>query len=38
MSATDHIFAITALLFLVGAAAIWLAPKPRPVAAGGGGH
>ncbi|MEO7026199.1 MAG: MFS transporter, partial [Caulobacteraceae bacterium] len=38
MAATDHIFAITALLFLVGSAAIWLAPKPRPMAAGAGGH
>ncbi len=38
MAATDHIFAITALLFLVGSAAIWLAPKARPVGPGAGGH
>jgi DHA2 family multidrug resistance protein len=39
MVATDHIFLISALLFLFGAAIVWLAPKPKgPVDAGAGGH
>jgi DHA2 family multidrug resistance protein len=39
MVATDHIFLISALMFLFGACVVWLAPKPKggPVA-GGGGH
>jgi DHA2 family multidrug resistance protein len=39
MLATDHIFLISALMFVFGAAIVWLAPKPAaPVAAGAGGH
>ncbi len=39
MVSTDHIFLISALMFLFGAAVVWLAPKPKaPVAAGAGGH
>jgi DHA2 family multidrug resistance protein len=39
MVSTDHIFLITALFFLAGAAAVWLAPKPKAmVAPGAGGH
>jgi DHA2 family multidrug resistance protein len=39
MVATDHIFLLSGLMFLVGAAAVWLAPKPKAmVAAGAGGH
>jgi len=39
MVATDHIFLISAIMFVVGASAVWLAPKPKaPPAGGGGGH
>jgi DHA2 family multidrug resistance protein len=39
MVSTDHIFLLSALMFLFGAAVVWLAPKPQtPVAAGAGGH
>jgi hypothetical protein len=39
MVATDHIFLISALMFLFGAAVVWLAPRPKTqVAAGAGGH
>jgi DHA2 family multidrug resistance protein len=39
MLATDHIFLISAVLFLAGAALVWLAPKPTAQAApGAGGH
>lgn len=39
MVSTDHIFLISALMFLLGAAVVWLAPKPKtPVEAGAGGH
>jgi len=39
MVATDHIFLINALLFLVGAGVVWFAPRPKAqVAAGVGGH
>ncbi len=39
MLATDHIFLISAIMFVVGAAAVWLAPKPKSLAApGAGGH
>ncbi len=39
MVSTDHIFLISALMFVFGACVVWLAPKPTtPVAAGAGGH
>ncbi|HEY1416159.1 MAG TPA: hypothetical protein VGF42_09785, partial [Caulobacteraceae bacterium] len=39
MVSTDHIFLISAVLFLVGAIVVWLAPKPTTqMAAGAGGH
>jgi MFS transporter, DHA2 family, multidrug resistance protein len=39
MVATDHIFLISALMFVVGAAVVWIAPKPKAAApAGAGGH
>jgi DHA2 family multidrug resistance protein len=39
MVSTDHVFLISAVLFLVGALVVWLAPKPTTqVAAGAGGH
>lgn len=38
MLATNHIFLISALMFLFGAAVVWLAPKPGRVVAGGAGH
>jgi DHA2 family multidrug resistance protein len=39
MMSTDHIFVISAILFLVGAVVVWLAPKPSTqVAPGAGGH
>jgi len=39
MLATNHIFLISALMFLFGACVVWLAPKPTgQVAPGAGGH
>ncbi|MGH7024092.1 MAG: DHA2 family efflux MFS transporter permease subunit [Caulobacteraceae bacterium] len=39
MVSTDHIFLISALMFVFGACVVWLAPRPSaPVAAGAGGH
>jgi DHA2 family multidrug resistance protein len=39
MASTDHIFLISALMFLFGACVVWLSPRPKaPVAAGAGGH
>ncbi len=38
MLATNHIFLISALMFVVGAAAVWLAPKPKALPARGAGH
>jgi DHA2 family multidrug resistance protein len=39
MLATDHIFLISAMMFVFGAGIVWLAPKPKgPMAAGAGGH
>ena len=39
MSATDQMFLITSVVFVVAAAVVWLAPKPTaPVPMGGGGH
>jgi DHA2 family multidrug resistance protein len=38
MLATDHVFLITSLVFLAGASAVWIAPKPKVMAAPGGGH
>jgi MFS transporter, DHA2 family, multidrug resistance protein len=32
MLATDHVFMATALVFLAGAAAVWIAPKPKAMA------
>jgi DHA2 family multidrug resistance protein len=31
MLATDHVFLLTTLVFAVGATAVWIAPKPKPV-------
>jgi DHA2 family multidrug resistance protein len=39
MVSTDHIFLISALMFLLGAAIVWLAPRPQgAVSVAGGGH
>ena len=39
MVATNHIFLLCALMFVAGAAIVWLAPKPKAaVPAGAGGH
>jgi DHA2 family multidrug resistance protein len=34
MAATDHIFLVIVMVFVVGAVAVWLAPKPAPMAGG----
>jgi DHA2 family multidrug resistance protein len=36
MLATDHVFLITTFVFIAGASAVWLAPKPKAVTVGGG--
>ncbi|MDR3511169.1 MAG: DHA2 family efflux MFS transporter permease subunit [Caulobacteraceae bacterium] len=40
MAATDHIFLVIAMVFVAGATAVWIAPKPAPMAGGPpmGGH
>jgi MFS transporter, DHA2 family, multidrug resistance protein len=38
MVSTDHIFLISAILFVFGACVVWLAPKPKGAVSGGGGH
>lgn len=39
MLATDHMLMITAVVFVIAASVVWLAPKPKPGAMmGGGGH
>jgi MFS transporter, DHA2 family, multidrug resistance protein len=38
MLATDHVFLITSLVFLAGATVVWIAPKPKAMALGAGGH
>ncbi len=38
MLATDRVFFITAFIFLVTACFVWLAPRPRPVAAAAAAH
>jgi DHA2 family multidrug resistance protein len=38
MLATDHIFLISAMMFVFGAAVVWLAPKPKGPVAVSGGH
>lgn len=38
MLATNHLFLISAVLFLFAASIVWLAPKPRGPVALGGGH
>jgi MFS transporter, DHA2 family, multidrug resistance protein len=38
MLATDKVFLVTACLFVVAALAVWIAPKPKVFARGGGGH
>ncbi|HET6969890.1 MAG TPA: DHA2 family efflux MFS transporter permease subunit [Phenylobacterium sp.] len=38
MISTNHMFEVTALVFAIAASIIWVAPKPKRVAAPGGGH
>jgi len=38
MLATDRMFMFMAVVFMVAASAVWLAPKPKVSAAPGGGH
>jgi DHA2 family multidrug resistance protein len=38
MVSTDHIFLISAFMFMFGACVVWLAPKPKGVIAATGGH
>jgi DHA2 family multidrug resistance protein len=39
MLATDHMFLLTSVVFVVAAAAVWFSPKPRPMAGPmAGGH
>jgi DHA2 family multidrug resistance protein len=38
MLSTNHIFLMSAVCFLIGAAVVWIAPKPKAVIQGGGGH
>lgn len=38
MLSTNQVFLATALVFALAASIIWLAPKPKAVAMGGGGH
>ncbi len=39
MSATDQMFLVTGVVFVIAAAVVWLAPKPTaPVPPGAGGH
>jgi DHA2 family multidrug resistance protein len=38
MVSTDHIFLISALMFLLGAAIVWLAPRPQGAVSAAGGH
>ena len=39
MLATDHMLLITAVVFVIAASVVWLAPKPPPgMMQGGGGH
>jgi hypothetical protein len=32
MLATGHVFLVTAVVFVLGAGAVWIAPKPKPMA------
>ncbi|HEX4179859.1 MAG TPA: DHA2 family efflux MFS transporter permease subunit [Caulobacteraceae bacterium] len=38
MLATDHVFLVTSLVFLAGATAVWIAPKPKGAPQAAGGH
>jgi len=38
MLATDHVFMVTALVFLAGATAVWIAPKPKAMGPPAAGH
>ena len=38
MLAHNHIFLISAMMFVFGAAVVWLAPKPKGPVPVGGGH
>jgi DHA2 family multidrug resistance protein len=40
MAATNHIFLVVAIVFILGAMAVWIAPKPEPMVGGPpvGGH
>jgi DHA2 family multidrug resistance protein len=38
MLATDHVFLVTSLVFLAGASAVWIAPKPKGMVSAAGGH
>jgi DHA2 family multidrug resistance protein len=38
MISTNRMFEVTALVFALAASIIWLAPKPKRMAAPGGGH
>jgi DHA2 family multidrug resistance protein len=38
MLATDHVFMVTAFVFLAGATAVWIAPKPKAMVSPAGGH
>ena len=38
MLATDHVFLITSLVFLAGATAVWIAPKPKAMGSPVAGH
>ena len=40
MGATNHIFLVVAIIFVLGAMAVWIAPKPAPLVGGppSGGH
>ena len=38
MLATDHVFLVTTFVFIAGATAVWIAPKPKGMVQAGGGH
>jgi len=38
MISTNHMFQLTAIVFAIAASVIWIAPKPKRMAAPGGGH
>jgi MFS transporter, DHA2 family, multidrug resistance protein len=40
MAATNHIFLVVSMIFVLGAMAVWIAPKPAPLVGGppAGGH